>query len=155
MRHELRERLVPLLVLGATLAAAPAAVELAVGGDAASFTGRRRRAAAGRARSPDGGRIRGHGRASGAPRPFHAAAVRRLVRDHHERLDGSGYPRGLRADEIDLESRILTACDVYDALISSRVYRPAWTHERAGAPPPGERHGRPPTLRGLATANVL
>ena len=55
--------------------------------------------------------------------------MRRLVRDHHERLDGSGYPRGLTADELDLDTRILTVCDVYDALISPRVYRPAWTHE--------------------------
>ncbi|HZO96683.1 MAG TPA: HD-GYP domain-containing protein [Gaiellaceae bacterium] len=59
--------------------------------------------------------------------------VRRLVLDHHERLDGRGYPRGLGADEIDLETRILTACDVYDALISARVYRPAWSHEEAMA----------------------
>jgi hypothetical protein len=58
-------------------------------------------------------------------------SVRRLVRDHHERLDGTGYPRGLTAEEIDLETRILAACDVYDALISARVYRPAWTHEQA------------------------
>jgi hypothetical protein len=57
--------------------------------------------------------------------------VRRLVRDHHERLDGKGYPRGLRADEICLDTRILSACDVYDALISSRVYRPAWSHADA------------------------
>jgi HD-GYP domain-containing protein (c-di-GMP phosphodiesterase class II) len=60
-------------------------------------------------------------------------AVRRLVRDHHERLDGNGYPRGLTESELDLETRILTACDVYDALISPRVYRPAWTHEEAVA----------------------
>lgn len=58
-------------------------------------------------------------------------AVRHLVRDHHERLDGRGYPRGLAADEIDLDTRILTVCDVYDALISKRVYRAAWTHEEA------------------------
>jgi HD-GYP domain-containing protein (c-di-GMP phosphodiesterase class II) len=58
-------------------------------------------------------------------------AVRQLVRDHHERLDGAGYPRGLRAEEIDLDTRILTVCDVYDALISKRVYRPAWTHDEA------------------------
>jgi HD-GYP domain-containing protein (c-di-GMP phosphodiesterase class II) len=58
-------------------------------------------------------------------------AVRQLVRDHHERLDGAGYPRGLKADEIDLDTRILTVCDVYDALISKRVYRPAWTHDEA------------------------
>ncbi len=58
-------------------------------------------------------------------------AARRLVLDHHERLDGKGYPRGLRADQIDLDTRILTVCDVYDALVSTRVYRTAWTHERA------------------------
>jgi putative nucleotidyltransferase with HDIG domain len=54
-----------------------------------------------------------------------------LVNDHHERLDGSGYPRGLSEGEISLESQILAACDVYDALISPRVYRDAWPHERA------------------------
>ena len=47
--------------------------------------------------------------------------MRRLVRDHHERLDGNGYPNRLTADDIDLETRILSVCDVYDALISSRV----------------------------------
>lgn len=57
--------------------------------------------------------------------------VRRLVRDHHERLDGGGYPEGAAAAELSLETRILTACDVYDALRSHRVYRPAWTHEEA------------------------
>jgi putative nucleotidyltransferase with HDIG domain len=57
--------------------------------------------------------------------------VRRLVSDHHERLDGKGYPRGLSAGDIDLRTRVLTACDVYDALVSDRVYRAAWTPERA------------------------
>ena len=57
--------------------------------------------------------------------------VKRLVLDHHERLDGSGYPRGLRSRELDLETRILALCDVYDALVSSRVYRPAWTIDEA------------------------
>jgi HD-GYP domain-containing protein (c-di-GMP phosphodiesterase class II) len=60
-----------------------------------------------------------------------APGVHRLVLDHHERLDGSGYPRGLRGDELDLETRILATCDVYDALVSDRVYRRAWTPERA------------------------
>ncbi|MEI8105897.1 MAG: HD-GYP domain-containing protein [Actinomycetes bacterium] len=60
-----------------------------------------------------------------------SASVRRLVHNHHERLDGGGYPRGLSAEEIDLDTRILTTCDVYDALISSRVYRPAWSHDDA------------------------
>jgi HD-GYP domain-containing protein (c-di-GMP phosphodiesterase class II) len=57
--------------------------------------------------------------------------VRALVMNHHERLDGEGYPRGLAAAQLDLDTRILTACDVYDALISKRVYRPAWTHDEA------------------------
>jgi HD-GYP domain-containing protein (c-di-GMP phosphodiesterase class II) len=57
--------------------------------------------------------------------------VTRLVLDHHERLDGTGYPRRLRADELDLPTRILAVCDVYDALVSERVYRPAWPQERA------------------------
>jgi HD-GYP domain-containing protein (c-di-GMP phosphodiesterase class II) len=57
--------------------------------------------------------------------------VRRLVRDHHERLDGTGYPRGLKAEQLDLDTRILTVCDVYDALITPRVYRPAWTQDKA------------------------
>jgi len=57
--------------------------------------------------------------------------VRQLVRDHHERLDGSGYPRGYDGALISFDARILAVCDVYDALISRRVYREAWTHERA------------------------
>jgi len=57
--------------------------------------------------------------------------VARLVLDHHERLDGAGYPNGRTALELDLETRILTVCDVYDALLSVRVYRDAWTHGRA------------------------
>ena len=60
-----------------------------------------------------------------------ASSVHRLVRSHHERLDGSGYPDGEHADEISLDVRILAACDVYDALLSTRVYREAWSHERA------------------------
>jgi HD-GYP domain-containing protein (c-di-GMP phosphodiesterase class II) len=58
-------------------------------------------------------------------------SVRRLVRDHHERLDGSGYPNCLTADQIELDTRILSVCDIYDALISARVYRDAWSHEEA------------------------
>jgi HD-GYP domain-containing protein (c-di-GMP phosphodiesterase class II) len=57
--------------------------------------------------------------------------VRRLVLDHHERLDGTGYPRGIRGDDLDLGTRILSVCDVYDALVSPRVYRAAWTRDQA------------------------
>jgi putative nucleotidyltransferase with HDIG domain len=58
-------------------------------------------------------------------------SVRNLVRNHHERLDGGGYPRGLAENELELDTRIMTVCDVYDALVSPRVYRGAWTHEQA------------------------
>jgi putative nucleotidyltransferase with HDIG domain len=57
--------------------------------------------------------------------------VRRLVLDHHERLDRSGYPRGLGGKELDISTRILAVCDVYDALVSARAYRPAWSQEQA------------------------
>lgn len=59
------------------------------------------------------------------------STVQRLVLDHHERLDGSGYPRGLAGDRLDLPTRILAVCDVYDALVSPRVYRGAWPREEA------------------------
>jgi putative nucleotidyltransferase with HDIG domain len=58
-------------------------------------------------------------------------SIRRLVLDHHERLDGSGYPRGVSGPAISVDARILAVCDVYDALISTRVYRDAFTHEQA------------------------
>jgi putative nucleotidyltransferase with HDIG domain len=63
----------------------------------------------------------------------HPEQIRRGVRGHHERLDGSGYPDGLRGDQIDLETRILAVADVWDALVSPRVYRGAWTPGRAMA----------------------
>jgi HD-GYP domain-containing protein (c-di-GMP phosphodiesterase class II) len=53
------------------------------------------------------------------------------VHDHHERLDGSGYPGGLCGEEICFDARLLAVCDVYDALRSKRVYRQAWNHEQA------------------------
>ncbi len=60
-----------------------------------------------------------------------SAQVARLVLDHHERLDGGGYPRGLGAPDLDIETRILSMCDVFDALMAKRVYREAWTLEQA------------------------
>src|SRR4051794_2024842 len=59
------------------------------------------------------------------------AAVHGLVAEHHERLDGAGYPLGLTAAELALGPRILAVCDVFDALVSDRVYREAWSAERA------------------------
>lgn len=50
---------------------------------------------------------------------------------HHERWDGKGYPRGLRGDDIPLEARIVAVADVYDCLVTSRIYKPAWSEEAA------------------------
>jgi putative nucleotidyltransferase with HDIG domain len=60
-----------------------------------------------------------------------APSVHELVHSHHERLDGSGYPRRLGEVAVGLDTRILTVCDVYDALVSRRVYRGAFSHEEA------------------------
>jgi len=57
-----------------------------------------------------------------APLPF-LQEVRPIVRHHHERLDGSGYPDGLRGDELDLLTQILAVADSYDAMTSRRSYR--------------------------------
>jgi diguanylate cyclase (GGDEF)-like protein/PAS domain S-box-containing protein/putative nucleotidyltransferase with HDIG domain len=50
---------------------------------------------------------------------------------HHEKWDGTGYPRGLKGDEIPLAARLFAIIDVYDALTSDRPYRSAWTKEKA------------------------
>ena len=50
---------------------------------------------------------------------------------HHEYWNGEGYPRGLRGLQIPLEARIMALADVYDALVSERVYKKHWTHENA------------------------
>jgi putative nucleotidyltransferase with HDIG domain len=54
-----------------------------------------------------------------------------IVLGHHEKLSGRGYPQGLQGDEIDLETRIMTACDVYDALTDSRSYKQPWPLDKA------------------------
>ena len=50
---------------------------------------------------------------------------------HHEKWDGTGYPRGLKGEEIPLAARIFAVVDVWDALTSERPYRPAWSREKA------------------------
>lgn len=50
---------------------------------------------------------------------------------HHERMDGKGYPRGLKADEIPFPARILMVADAFDAMTTDRVYRKAMTMEAA------------------------
>lgn len=56
---------------------------------------------------------------------------REITRWHHERYDGRGYPDGLKGDEIPLSAQIVSLADVYDALTSERVYKPAFSHEKA------------------------
>jgi len=54
-----------------------------------------------------------------------------IAAGHHERWDGMGYPRGMKGEDIPLPARIMALADVYDALISHRVYKAAWSHEEA------------------------
>jgi HD-GYP domain-containing protein (c-di-GMP phosphodiesterase class II) len=110
-----RERLAPAVLAGAAAAAAPALIEWGFG--TTPYQVVKRHADLGAKLIDELG---------GFP-----DSVRRLLRDHHERLDGTGYPAGLRADELPLDTRTMAVCDVYDALISPRVYRGAWTHEQA------------------------
>ncbi|MEP6953196.1 MAG: HD-GYP domain-containing protein [Solirubrobacteraceae bacterium] len=57
--------------------------------------------------------------------------IRTIVRHHHERLDGNGYPDGLAGDRIPMGARIIAVADTFDALTSTRAYRTAATHRRA------------------------
>jgi putative two-component system response regulator len=59
------------------------------------------------------------------------APVLPIIRSHHERWDGSGYPDGLCGEEIPLLARILQVADIYDALTTARPYKPAFSHQHA------------------------
>ncbi len=59
--------------------------------------------------------------------------ARQMAESHHERWDGSGYPYGLKGEAIPLAGRLMAVADVYDALISRRSYKDAYSHERAKA----------------------
>jgi putative two-component system response regulator len=54
------------------------------------------------------------------------ALARTVAYTHHERWDGGGYPRGMSGEAIPLAGRIVALCDVFDALLSSRAYKPGW-----------------------------
>ncbi len=58
-------------------------------------------------------------------------AAYQICRWHHERWDGRGYPDGLKGDEIPISAQMVALADVYDALTSERVYKPAFTHDQA------------------------
>ena len=59
------------------------------------------------------------------------AAYAPIVRSHHERFDGSGYPEGLRADEIPLEARVVAVADAFHAMVTDRTYRAALSYGEA------------------------
>lgn len=66
-----------------------------------------------------------------APRARYLQIAAEIAHHHHEKYDGSGYPDGLKGDEIHIASRIFALSDVYDALVSKRPYKEPFTHERA------------------------
>jgi HD-GYP domain-containing protein (c-di-GMP phosphodiesterase class II) len=72
----------------------------------------------------------GHQILSGSSDPVMQLAAT-IALTHHERVDGHGYPRGLRGDEIPLAGRIAAVADVFDALTHARPYRPAMTVQDA------------------------
>jgi len=79
-----------------------------------------------------GDAIREVERSLGGTTPFLTLA-REIAEGHHEKWDGSGYPYGLAGDDIPVSARLMAVADVYDALITARVYKPAFSHADAVA----------------------
>ena len=61
----------------------------------------------------------------------HIDMLRNIAEYHHETIDGTGYPDGMKGDDIPLEARIVAVADVFDALTSKRPYKEAWSNEKA------------------------
>lgn len=61
----------------------------------------------------------------------HIDMLRNIAESHHEAVDGSGYPCGIKGDAIPIEARIVAVADVFDALTSARPYKEAWSNEKA------------------------
>lgn len=57
--------------------------------------------------------------------------IRKMVRSHHEKYDGGGYPDGLKGDEIPIEAQLISMADTYDALVNDRVYKKAYPKDEA------------------------
>ncbi|MDP3540254.1 MAG: HD domain-containing protein [Azonexus sp.] len=60
-----------------------------------------------------------------------ASMIGNIAEFHHENMDGSGYPKGLKGEDIPVEARIIAVADVFDALTSKRCYKPAWQNDEA------------------------
>lgn len=60
-----------------------------------------------------------------------AAVIKNIIRSHHEKLDGSGYPDGLKEGEISVEAKIVAVADIFDALTTVRSYKLPWSNEKA------------------------
>lgn len=61
----------------------------------------------------------------------YVSAITSIIRSHHEKMDGSGYPDRLVGDEITIEARIVAVADIFDALTSHRPYKKAWTNDES------------------------
>jgi HD-GYP domain-containing protein (c-di-GMP phosphodiesterase class II) len=66
--------------------------------------------------------------------------IKPIIRWHHEKVDGTGYPDRLRGDEIPLHAQVICVVDVFDALTTTRSYRPALSRETALAEMTASRH---------------
>lgn len=71
----------------------------------------------------------------------HISILRNIIDGHHERYDGSGYPRGAVGEQVPVESRIVAVADVFDALTTERPYKKAWSFEDALHFMQTEQHG--------------
>jgi len=66
----------------------------------------------------------------GSATPFLSVA-REIAHTHHEKWNGTGYPRGLQGEDIPIGGRIMAIADAYDALVSERIYKAAMSHDEA------------------------
>ena len=68
---------------------------------------------------------------SGIEEPEFVRVAENVAHYHHEKINGTGYPEGLKGEEIPIEARIMALADVFDALVSKRCYKEAYTYDKA------------------------